>query len=81
MGSFGPGEMLVIAIAALLLFGPRRLPEIARSVGKAVREFKKATADFGEELRLEVDNSSPKRSPRTPAPAAEPDEPRPGPRE
>ena len=55
MGNFGPAEMLVIVVFALLVFGPRRLPEIARSVGKAVREFKKATSEFTEELSLEVE--------------------------
>jgi sec-independent protein translocase protein TatA len=55
MGNFGPAEMLVIAIFALLVFGPRRLPEIARSVGKAVREFKKATSEFTQELTVELD--------------------------
>ncbi|MDI9394399.1 MAG: twin-arginine translocase TatA/TatE family subunit [Euryarchaeota archaeon] len=38
----GPNELLVITIAALFLFGPQKLPELARSLGSAIGEFKKA---------------------------------------
>ncbi len=79
MGNFGPAEMLVIAIFALLVFGPRRLPEIARSVGKAVREFKKATSEFTQELSLEVDE--PVNGTRKKTPKGDGKELRPGPRD
>ncbi|HEX2258984.1 MAG TPA: twin-arginine translocase TatA/TatE family subunit [Actinomycetota bacterium] len=79
MGNFGPAEMLVIAIFALLVFGPRRFPEIARSVGKAVREFKKATSEFTQELSLEVDE--PVNGARKKTPESEGKELRPGPRD
>jgi sec-independent protein translocase protein TatA len=79
MGNFGPGEMLFIAVIALLLFGPRKLPEISRSVGRAVREFKKATSEFNEELRIELDNEDKGRPPK--GPEGESKELRPGPRE
>ncbi|CAN5876390.1 TatA/E family twin arginine-targeting protein translocase [soil metagenome] len=55
MGNFGIGEMAVIAIFGLLVFGPQRLPEIARSIGGFVREFKNVTNSFTNELKLEVD--------------------------
>lgn len=42
MGSIGFGELVVILCVVLLLFGAARIPEIARSLGKAVREFKSA---------------------------------------
>lgn len=42
MGNIGWGEMLVIAILALLLFGPSKLPEMGKSLGTAIQEFKKA---------------------------------------
>ena len=42
MGRIGFSELLLILIVAILLFGPSRLPEIGRSLGKAIREFKDA---------------------------------------
>lgn len=54
MGNFGPAEMLVIAIFALLVFGPDKLPDIARQVGRAVREFRRATAELTTELQAGV---------------------------
>ncbi|MBX6351046.1 MAG: twin-arginine translocase TatA/TatE family subunit [Clostridia bacterium] len=39
-GHWGIGEILVVAVAALLLFGPRRLPEIGRALGNGLREFR-----------------------------------------
>jgi len=58
MGRFGPGEIVIIAVFALLIFGPRRLPEMARSAGKALREFKRATAEVTDELRSMGDISN-----------------------
>ena len=51
MGRFGASEIVIIAVFALLVFGPRRLPEMARSAGKALREFRRATAEVTDELR------------------------------
>lgn len=48
-------ELLMIAILGLLLFGPRKLPQIGRTVGKAVSEFRRATTDFKMNLEREVD--------------------------
>jgi sec-independent protein translocase protein TatB len=45
----------MIAILGLLLFGPRKLPQIGRTVGKAVSEFRRATTDFKMNLEREVD--------------------------
>jgi sec-independent protein translocase protein TatA len=42
MPNVGPLELLVVGIIALIVIGPKRLPEMARSVGKGVREFKQA---------------------------------------
>jgi sec-independent protein translocase protein TatA len=41
-GNFGMGELLIVLVFALIILGPKRLPEVARSVGKGVREFKGA---------------------------------------
>lgn len=49
-----PTDLLIIAIVALLIFGPSRLPEIGRSLGKTIKEFrsatKEATQGFGQEI-------------------------------
>lgn len=47
---FGMGEILIILLMILVLFGASRLPEIARSLGKAVREFGKATKEIKNDL-------------------------------
>ena len=46
MGSLGVPEMMVIFILALVLFGPKKLPEIGRTLGKAITEFKKASTEL-----------------------------------
>jgi sec-independent protein translocase protein TatA len=40
MGNVGPLELVVVAIIALIVFGPKRVPELGRSLGKGIREFK-----------------------------------------
>ena len=46
MGSLGFSEMLMIFVIALLVFGPKKLPELGKSLGKGIREFKKATDEL-----------------------------------
>ncbi len=46
MGPFGFQEVIFIFIAALIIFGPKKLPEIGKTIGKGMREFKKATDDL-----------------------------------
>ncbi len=53
-GSIGLPELLLIFIIALLLFGPRKLPEIGRTLGKAMNEFKRATNDLQRSLEEEI---------------------------
>ena len=56
-GNIGLPEMIFIMVIALLVFGPKKLPEIGRTIGKAVREFKKSTDEikdkFEEQIRAE----------------------------
>lgn len=53
-GSIGGGEIIFLFILALIIFGPRRLPEIGRTLGKAMADFKRATNDFKSNLEREV---------------------------
>lgn len=57
MNIFGIGlpEMAVIMVVALLIFGPKKLPEIGRSVGKAIRGFQEASNEFQSEFKREAD--------------------------
>src|SRR5256885_10097559 len=53
-GSLGIPELILIFIVALIVFGPKKLPEIGRTLGKALGEFKKATDDFKNTIEREV---------------------------
>jgi len=53
-GSLGIPELIVIFVVALLVFGPKRLPEIGRTLGKALGEFKKATDELKNTIEREV---------------------------
>ena len=50
----GGWEIVVVLFIVLLLFGGKRLPELARSLGKGISEFKKASKDIGEEIKVET---------------------------
>ncbi|HXY61870.1 MAG TPA: TatA/E family twin arginine-targeting protein translocase [Nitrospirota bacterium] len=54
MFGLGFGELLVIFVIALVVFGPKKLPEIGRSVGRALMEFKKASQEFQEAMHEEM---------------------------
>ena len=61
MPSLGPAEILVILVVALLVFGPNKMPEIARQVGRGMREFRRVQQHLSTELRdvvSEFDGSS-----------------------
>lgn len=51
MGNIGTPELFVVLIVALLVLGPTRLPDAARSIGKAVAEFRRVTGGFQNEVR------------------------------
>ena len=52
MGSIGMPELIIIFLVILMLFGSKRLPELARGLGKGMREFKKATRELRDELDI-----------------------------
>ena len=62
-GSLGVPEILFILVVALLVFGPRRLPEIGRTVGKALGEFRRATTDLKRSIDTEVTLEEVRRTP------------------
>jgi len=55
MGSLGPWEIALIVLAVLLLFGPKQLPKIGRSLGGGMREFKESVTEPAREIKEAVD--------------------------
>ena len=54
LGGLGSSEVLVILMVVLLLFGAKRIPQLARGLGRGIREFKDATS----EIKKEVENAA-----------------------
>ena len=77
-GSIGMPELLIIFVIALIIFGPRKLPELGRSLGKSLGEFKRASNELRstleDEIRLEEQRDAQaaktKAEPATPRPTA-----------
>jgi sec-independent protein translocase protein TatA len=53
-GNIGFPELLIIMAIALLIFGPKKLPEVGKSIGKAIREFRKASDEIKEKIDQEI---------------------------
>lgn len=53
--SFGTQELILIGLVALIVFGPRKLPELAKMIGKTMAEFRKVTGDFRSTWEKEVE--------------------------
>jgi sec-independent protein translocase protein TatA len=74
-GSIGMPELIIIFVIALIIFGPRKLPELGKSLGKSIAEFKKASNELKstleEEIRLEEQRTSIE-APKAATPAAAP---------
>ena len=74
-GPIGMQEMLFIMAAALLIFGPRKLPELGRTLGRGMAEFRRATSDLKRSIDVELDEEKrppPARRIDTPAKSAKP---------
>lgn len=52
--NLGPGHLLLIGIALLIFFGPSRLPELGKSLGKGIQEFKKASRELTDSIKEDV---------------------------
>lgn len=66
MFGLGFGELIVIFVVALLVFGPKRLPELARTLGKSMNEFRRASNDLRRSI-METDTPAAPTQPRGPA--------------
>jgi TatA/E family protein of Tat protein translocase len=71
MFGIGPQELIVILVVGLLVLGPKRLPEIARSLGKGLAEFRRASSDLRQSLALEDEPRRYAPPPRPPAQAVQ----------
>lgn len=65
-GVTGGWELLLILALVLILFGPKRLPEIAEAMGKSIRKFKSATQSATDEVKREIDDVSREMKDETP---------------
>lgn len=54
-GSIGMPELVIILVIALIIFGPRKLPELGKSLGKSINEFKKASTELQNTLEREIE--------------------------
>ena len=70
LGSIGMPELIIIFVIALIIFGPRKLPELGRSLGKSINEFKRASNELkntlDEEIRVEEQRSTERQRPPNP---------------
>lgn len=64
---FGWGEILIVLLIAMVLFGAKRLPEMGKSLGKGIREFKSGIKDLGDDVREGIEPDEKKPSERTDA--------------
>jgi TatA/E family protein of Tat protein translocase len=62
MFGIGMPELILIAVVALIVLGPKKLPDLAKSLGRAVREFKKATSELKETLQVDSEFSEVKKA-------------------
>jgi sec-independent protein translocase protein TatA len=71
MGSIGMPELVIIFVIALIIFGPRKLPELGKSLGRSINEFKRASNELKntleDEIRVEEQRTT---APPKPAPPA-----------
>ena len=67
--ALGGWDMIIIVLVILLLFGAKKLPELARGLGQGIKEFKKATREVTDEIQNSVNSPPP---PSSPPPSVEP---------
>src|SRR5438445_4203669 len=72
LGSIGMPELIIIFVIALIIFGPRKLPELGRSLGKSLAEFKRASNELKSTLEEEIRLDEQRAAAESVAKAAEP---------
>jgi sec-independent protein translocase protein TatA len=70
--NIGPGELIIVLVIALVVLGPGKLPDVASSLGKSLREFRKAASDVSDATRIDTPAPAPTAPQVAPAPAAAP---------
>jgi sec-independent protein translocase protein TatA len=73
MGPIGIPELIIIFFVALIFFGPRKLPELGRSLGKSINEFKRASNELRSTLDDEIRHEERRTALTTPTVATDPD--------
>ena len=69
----GPLELVIILVIALLILGPGKLPDVGAALGKSIREFRKASSDLGDSIKVDTSPlPPPQEAPPAPAPAVAP---------
>ena len=70
----GPLELVIILVIALLILGPGKLPDVGSALGKSIREFRKASSDLGDSVKVDTSPLPPptQEAPPAPAPAVAP---------
>jgi sec-independent protein translocase protein TatA len=69
-GSIGMPELIIIFVIALIIFGPKKLPELGRSLGRSLNEFKRASNELRSTLDEEIRLEERRAQPAVPAPAS-----------
>lgn len=70
----GPWEVILILVVVLVLFGAKKLPELAKGLGQGIKEFKKASKEVQDDLHRALEEDTTSRPPPRPAPPADPAE-------
>jgi TatA/E family protein of Tat protein translocase len=70
----GPLELVIILVIALLILGPGKLPDVGSALGKSIREFRKASSDLGDSVKIDTSPlpPTPQEAPPAPAPTVAP---------
>ena len=71
MPNIGPGELILILVIAIVFIGPGRLPDVGAALGKSIREFRKASSDLSDSVKVDTTPlANPPAAPSADAPAA-----------